>query len=76
MLFVLLGIMVNEKEAKELEYLIKRELEEILFELDDERIGKHIKRSMEERYKILFRLFKRVAPENECIKYIRSSKKR
>lgn len=72
----MLGIIVNEKEVKELEYLIKRELEEILFELDDKRIGHHIKRSMEERYKILFRLFKRVAPENECMKYILPSKKR
>lgn len=69
----MLGMLINEKEVKEIQYLIKRELDEILFDLEDERIDHIVKRAMEERYKILFALFKRVAPRNECLSYIRTS---
>lgn len=69
----MLGMLVNEKEVKEIQYLIKRELDEILFDLEDERIDHIVKRAMEERYKILFALFTRVAPSNECMSYIRTS---
>ncbi|MCM3588540.1 hypothetical protein M3182_22955 [Mesobacillus maritimus] len=70
----MLGFLINQKERKELEYLIKREMDEILFDLRDERIDHIVKRSMRERYKILFTLFKRVAPPNECMKYIATGK--
>ncbi|MDQ0156953.1 hypothetical protein J2S07_003278 [Robertmurraya andreesenii] len=68
-----LGMLINDKEVKEIQYLIKREMDEILFDLEDERIDHIVKRAMEERYKILFTLFKRVAPTNECLRYIRTS---
>ncbi|MCA1042189.1 hypothetical protein LCM00_22065 [Bacillus infantis] len=66
----MLGMLINERELKEMEYLIKREMDEILFDLKDERIDHIVKRAMGERYKILFSLFKRIASENECIKYM------
>ncbi|WHY86505.1 hypothetical protein QNH39_00945 [Neobacillus novalis] len=69
------GLLINEKEVKEMEYLIKREMDEILFDLRDERIDHIVKRAMEERYKILFTLFRRVASPNECLKYMRRGKK-
>lgn len=69
----MLGILINQKEVKEMQYLIKREMDEILFDLGDERIDQIVKRAMEERYKILFSLFKRVAPSSDCMKYMRSS---
>ncbi|MBO0961500.1 hypothetical protein J1P26_17480 [Neobacillus sp. MM2021_6] len=69
------GLLINDKEVKEMEYLIKRELDEILFDLRDERIDHIVKRAMEERYKILFALFKRVASPQECFKYMRRGKK-
>lgn len=69
------GFLINEKEVKEMEYLIKREMDEILFDLKDERIDHIVKRAMEERYKILFTLFRRVASPNECLKYMRSGRK-
>ena len=69
------GLLINEKEVKEMEYLIKREMDEILFDLKDDRIDHIVKRAMEERYKILFTLFKRVASPNECLKYMRSDNK-
>lgn len=71
----MLGLLINEKEVKEIEYLIKREMDEILFDLRDERIDMLVKRAMEERYKILFTLFRRMASPNECFKYIRKDKK-
>ncbi|MFE8703888.1 hypothetical protein ACFYKX_25275 [Cytobacillus sp. FJAT-54145] len=68
----MMGFLINEKEMKEMEYLLKREMDEILFDFKDDRIDHLVKRSMEERYKILFSLFKRVAPSKECLKYTRT----
>lgn len=50
----MIGMLINEKERKELEYLLKKELDEILFDLKDERIDHLAKRSMNERYRVLF----------------------
>jgi len=71
----MLGFLINQKESKELEYLIKREMDEILFDLKDERIDHVVKSSMKERYTILFSLFKRVASPTECMKYMVTDKK-
>ncbi len=62
--------MINHTELKELEYLIKRELDEIIFDLDDSRIDNMVKDAMKERYKVLFQLLRRVASEKECMRYI------
>lgn len=70
----MLGFVINDKEKQEIEYIVKRELDEILFDLQDERIDHIVKRAMEERYKILFNLFKRVASARECMKYMRSKR--
>ena len=70
----MLGFLVSVKEVKELEYLIKREMEEILFDMEDERIDQIVKHAMIERYTVLFSLFKRVAPPSECINYIFTNK--
>lgn len=72
----MLGILINEKEMKEMQYLIKREMDEILFDLKDDRIDHIVKRAMEERYKILFSLFKRVAAPNECVNYMLKRQRR
>lgn len=71
----MLGLLINEIEQKEVEYVLKREMEEILLDLDDERIDKRVKEAMKERYQVLFQLLRRVASEKECMKYVpRSSK--
>ncbi|MFS0675146.1 hypothetical protein [Ornithinibacillus sp. 179-J 7C1 HS] len=66
----MLGLMINHTEQKELEYLIKRELDEIILDLDDNRIDNMVKSAMKERYKVLFQLLRRVASEKECMRYI------
>ncbi|MFK4388210.1 hypothetical protein ABH916_000138 [Peribacillus frigoritolerans] len=55
----MLGLLINDKEKMELEYLLKREMDEILFDLQDDRIDHIVKRAINEKYNILFRLFKR-----------------
>ncbi|WP_453992340.1 hypothetical protein [Bacillus nitroreducens] len=70
----MIGLLVDQIEVKELEYLLKREMDEILFDVEDSRIDHIVKRAMEERYQILFRLFKRIADPSECSRYIRSKK--
>ncbi|SET85316.1 hypothetical protein SAMN05216389_1412 [Oceanobacillus limi] len=66
----MLGLMINDIEQKEMEYLVKRELDELLMDLDDHRIDHMVKRAMRERYKILFQILRRVSSEKECMKYI------
>ncbi|MGG3909762.1 hypothetical protein [Peribacillus simplex] len=66
----MLGLLINDKEKMELEYLLKREMDEILFDLQDDRIDHLVKRN-KEKYNILFRLFKRVSTEEECLMYMR-----
>ena len=69
------AMLLNDMEIKEMQYLLKREMDEILFDLRDDRIDLFIKTEMEERYKHLFTLFKRVAPPIECMKYILTKQK-
>ena len=65
--------MINEREKQEIEYLLKREMDEILFDFKDSRIDHIVKRAMDERYKILFSLFRRFASHKECLKYMKTT---
>ncbi|WP_064091247.1 hypothetical protein [Rossellomorea aquimaris] len=69
----MLGLMIDDREKQEIEYLLKREMDEILFDLKDSRIDYIVKRAMDERYKILFSLFKRFASHKDCLKYLKTS---
>ncbi|RYG72824.1 hypothetical protein EU245_09225 [Lentibacillus lipolyticus] len=66
----MLGFLINDKEQKEMEYVIKRELEELLMDMEDSRIDAMVKDAMRERYQTMFNLYRRVASEQECMKYI------
>ncbi|SHN36526.1 hypothetical protein [Gracilibacillus kekensis] len=66
----MLGLLINEQEQHELQYVIKRELEELLLDLEDHRIDKMVKKAMRDRYKMLFQLYTRVASDEEIKKYI------
>ncbi|MBM7096694.1 MULTISPECIES: hypothetical protein [Alteribacter] len=66
------GLMLNAKETQEMEYLLKRELEELLLDLTDSRIDGIVKRAMEERYQIIFRMYKRFVNPKEYMKYMRN----
>ncbi|WP_203364283.1 hypothetical protein [Bacillus sp. REN10] len=66
----MLALLINEEEKREIYYLLKREMDEILFDLGDTRIAEAVKSSMKTKYERLFELFKRVAPERECMEYL------
>ncbi|PYZ95583.1 hypothetical protein CR205_18865 [Alteribacter lacisalsi] len=68
------GLMLNAKETQEMEYLLKRELEELLLDLTDSRIEGIVKRAMEERYQIIFRMYKRFVKPQEYMKYVRHNR--
>ncbi|SFG12075.1 hypothetical protein SAMN05216353_12378 [Halobacillus alkaliphilus] len=69
------GIIINDQEQREMEYLLKREMEEITFDLGDHRIDSGIKRAMEERYDVLFQIFRRFGSREECLQYMPKKKK-
>ncbi len=71
----MIGLLLNKREVKEVEYLIKRELDEILLDLGDKRIDLSVKKAMIERYKDLFALLKRIASPKDCLAYIPPEKK-
>ncbi|WP_090241409.1 hypothetical protein [Lentibacillus halodurans] len=66
----MLGFLINDQEQKEMEYLIKRELEELLMDMEDHRIDQMVKSAMKERYQTIFNLYRRIASREECMKYM------
>ena len=68
------GILLSEIEKQEIEYLVKREMDELLYDFEDRRIEGVVKRAMEERYHLLFKLFSKVASPSACSRYARSKK--
>lgn len=72
----MLGLLISSDEKEEITYMLKREMDEILFDMNDPRIEQIIKTTMEERYKILFALFKRIATQHECMNYMLRPKKK
>lgn len=71
----MLGAVFLDKEAVEMIFILKKEMEELLLDLEDERIEGIVKRSMEERYKIVFGLFQHFASPSDCGRYARSFSK-
>ncbi|SDZ37547.1 hypothetical protein SAMN05421736_11120 [Evansella caseinilytica] len=67
----MLGLILSNKESQEVEYLLKRELEELLLDLSDSRIDGIVKRAMEERYQMIFQLYRRFTTQSEYLKYVR-----
>jgi len=66
----MMGLLINDTEKREIGYLVKRELEELLLDLGDHRIDEIVKQTMRERYLVLFKILRRVATEEECLHYM------
>ncbi|GIQ64355.1 hypothetical protein PACILC2_29230 [Paenibacillus cisolokensis] len=71
---VMLGILLNDKECKELDYVLRKELDEMLLDLNDSRLDRDIKQSITKRYKIIFRMYARFASPKELSRYALSNK--
>lgn len=68
----MLGFLFNDRECKELDYLLRKELDEMLFDLNDKRTGNEVKGAIEARYKIVFRMYARLASPRDISRYARS----
>jgi hypothetical protein len=68
----MLGILFNDKECKELDYVLRKELDEMLLDLNDHRIDGSIKTAIESRYKVIFRMYARLASPKELSRYARN----
>jgi hypothetical protein len=70
----LVGILLNHEELNEFEYVLKKEMEELRLDLEDQKLDQVVKRVLEERYQILYRLFCRFAKPSDCRSYLRKTK--
>ncbi|WP_319005325.1 hypothetical protein [Fictibacillus halophilus] len=64
-------MMLNHQELNEFEYVLKKEMEELMYDLEDQRIDGIVKSVLEERYQIIYRLFCRFAKPADCRRYLR-----
>jgi hypothetical protein len=69
----MIGLLLDERESKELDYILRKELDEMLLDLKDRRIDENIRRAIDARYKVIFRMFARLASPKELSKYARHS---
>lgn len=70
----MLGMLFNEKECKELDYVLRKELDEMLLDMSDQRLDQNIRQAIANRYKTVFRMYARFAPQKELSKYARNGK--
>ena len=68
----MIGLLFNDRECKELDYILRKELDELLFDLKDERLDIITKSAVEARYHVIFRMFARLASPKEISKYARN----
>ena len=71
----MLGILLNEKEGKELELLIKREIEEMQCNEKGKAHHPIVQKVIEERYKLLLNILLRIAPKSDDISCLNAIKK-
>lgn len=68
----MIGFLFNEGECKELDYVLRKELDEMLFDLNDQRVDIQAKGAIETRYKTIFRMYARLAPAKAISRYARN----
>lgn len=66
---LMLGILFTDKECRELDYVLRKELDEMLLDLHDSRLDAEIKNSIAKRYRIVFRMYARMASPKELSRY-------
>jgi hypothetical protein len=65
----MLGMMFTDKECREFDYLLRKEMDEMLMEMSDRRLDGPVKEAITKRYKIIFRMYARIAPPRELSRY-------
>ncbi|EIT84012.1 hypothetical protein A374_17184 [Fictibacillus macauensis ZFHKF-1] len=67
----MLAVMLSLHEAKEVEYVLKQELESLLYDLQDESVNADVKAILSEQYQCLFNVYTRFAAPSDCMKFCR-----
>lgn len=62
-------MLFNDRECKELDYILRKELDEMLFDLQDPRMDREMKTAIESRYKVIFRMYARLASPKDLSRY-------
>lgn len=70
----MLGMLFNEKECKELDYVLRKEMDEMLFDLSDHRLDQELRSAIAKRYNTVFRMYARFAPSKELSRYARKNR--
>jgi hypothetical protein len=65
----MLGMLFTDKECRELGYLLRKELDEMLLDIRDRRLEGPVKEAIESRYKVIFRMYARMASPRELSRY-------
>lgn len=71
-LLSMIGFLFNDRECKELDYVLRKELDEMLFDLKDQQMNSEVKSAIESRYKVIFRMYARLASPREISMYARN----
>jgi len=65
----MLGMMFTDKECKEFDYMLRKELDEMLLDMSDRRLDGPVKEAISKRYKVIFRMYARIAQPRELSRY-------
>ena len=65
----MIGMIMTEEELLEIEYLLERELDELLKALNNQSMKMNLRRAMEERYRILVKSFIKVSSPSKKLQY-------
>jgi hypothetical protein len=69
---VMLGFLFNEMECRELGFMLRKELDEMMFDLKDDGLNRDVRTAIEKRYRVVFRMYARLASPNEISRYARN----
>lgn len=65
----MLGMMFSDKECKEFDYMLRKEMDEMLLDMSDRRLDGPVKEAISKRYKVIFRMYARIAQPRELSRY-------
>jgi len=71
----MLGMLLTDKECKELDYMLRKELDEMLLDLQDTRLDPEVRESIVRRYRVIFRMYARFASPKELSRYVLNIRK-
>jgi len=65
----MIGFLFSERECRELDYMLRKELDEMLLDLRDSRIDRALREAIAGRFKIVFRMYARLASPRDLSRY-------